>query len=98
MNWDYEASMWSVKSGDCLSMLTGHSEIVNCFDISPRGSQIATGSSDNTIRLWSTETKECCRVLTGHYHPIVGVAYSPGSDVQQWHHSAIVATEILDTS
>jgi WD40 repeat protein len=35
---------------------------------------IASGSSDNTVRLWATETGECRAVLSGHTSRIWNVA------------------------
>jgi WD40 repeat protein len=50
---------------------------VDVLSFSPRGDQIATGSSDNTIRLWNAETGVCTHTYTGHTSNVYDVAYSP---------------------
>ena len=41
------------------------------------GKTIASGGSDNTIKLWDVETKQNIATLTGHEDIIFSVAFSP---------------------
>ena len=56
--------------------LEGHSNGVLSVAFSPDGKTIASGSSDNTIKLWNLEGKEL-RTLTGHSNWVWSVAFSP---------------------
>ncbi|MFB2804324.1 hypothetical protein [Microcystis sp. BLCC-F209] len=46
--------------------LDGHNGSVNSVSFSPDGKTLATGSSDNTIKLWDVETGKEIRTLSGH--------------------------------
>ncbi|KAF9346580.1 hypothetical protein BGX34_003797 [Mortierella sp. NVP85] len=43
--------LWDIESGSRRT-LTGHSGVVKCVVYSPSGNQIASGSTDNVVRLW----------------------------------------------
>jgi WD40 repeat protein len=45
--------------------------------ISPDGAWLATGSTDNTIRIWDTATGAHRTTLTGHTDLVTAVAISP---------------------
>jgi WD40 repeat protein len=44
--------------------------MAECIAYSPQGTQIASASNDETVRLWDTATGECLHVLTGHSEPV----------------------------
>ena len=44
--------LWDVATGQHKENLTGHTGNVNSVAFSPDGQTLASGSSDNTIRLW----------------------------------------------
>ncbi|KAL7747329.1 hypothetical protein RI367_007383 [Sorochytrium milnesiophthora] len=53
----------------------GHRANVKCVDfVGEQGAYIASGSSDNTVRLWETESGQCVDVLRGHTSRIWSVA------------------------
>ncbi|KAG8714967.1 hypothetical protein FRC09_017063 [Ceratobasidium sp. 395] len=58
--------------------LPGHTGAVYSVVYSPDGVYIASGSSDNTIRIWDAHTgKPVGQLLTGHTSSVTSVAYSP---------------------
>ena len=56
---------------------TGHTKRVNSVVFSPDGNTIASGSSDNTVRLWDAKTGTLKDILTGHTLGFNSVAFSP---------------------
>ena len=52
---------------------------VQSVSFSPDGTTIASGGSDNTIRLWDAETGAPKRTLTGHTSWVDSVSFSPDS-------------------
>jgi WD40 repeat protein/predicted Ser/Thr protein kinase len=61
-----------------LMTLKGHSGDVSSVAFSPEGDQIASGSTDNTIKLWDAATGQEVLTLKGHSHEVYDVAFSPG--------------------
>ncbi|MEO0431304.1 MAG: hypothetical protein AAF151_06375, partial [Cyanobacteria bacterium J06656_5] len=49
--------------GDCLATLNGHENLVWSVAFSPDGQTLASGSSDNTIRIWDVATGDCLQVI-----------------------------------
>ncbi|KZP10837.1 WD40 repeat-like protein [Athelia psychrophila] len=61
-----------------LKTLEGHKDTVRAVAYSPDGSHIASGSSDETIRIWDAETGEAVgEPLRGHSSHILAIVYSP---------------------
>jgi WD40 repeat protein len=48
-----------------------------CISFSPDGRVLATGHTDNTIKLWDAATGRELRAFHGHRHVVDGVAFSP---------------------
>src|ERR1700755_2534440 len=61
----------------CLHTLEGHSSSVKSVVFSPDGSRVASGSSDNTVRVWDVQTGECQHTLEGHSSWVNSVVFSP---------------------
>ncbi|HBB94070.1 MAG TPA: hypothetical protein DC054_01650 [Blastocatellia bacterium] len=64
-----------------LVLQTGHSLGVNCLAFGPDGKWLASGGSDNSIKIWQVATGRELRALTGHPAPIKSLATSPDG---QW--------------
>jgi len=56
--------------------LRGHTDRIWTASFSPDGTLLATGSSDNTVRVWTLGTNSATR-LGGHHARVVAVAFSP---------------------
>jgi WD40 repeat protein len=50
--------IWDVVTVEEPEMLNGHSDWVNSVAFSPDGTQIISGSDDNTVWLWDATTGE----------------------------------------
>ena len=70
--WIYNAQTWEE-----LDLLTEHTTLVRSVAFSPDGNTIASGSSDDTIRLWNAHTGNHIRTLSGHTGSVYSVAFSP---------------------
>lgn len=58
--------------------LKGHREAITRISWSPDGSKIASGATDNSIRIWDAQTGACLRVIEeAHCNWIWSVAWSP---------------------
>jgi WD40 repeat protein len=60
-----------------LGLLEGHTDEISSTALSPDGSMLASGSSDNTIRFWNMGFRVPGRVLPGHAGGVTGVTWSP---------------------
>jgi WD40 repeat protein len=57
--------------------LRGHSDNINSVAWNSDGRRLATGSSDNTVRVWDAETGKVLLTLRGHDESVRSVAWSP---------------------
>ncbi|ODH02144.1 ribosome assembly protein 4 [Nostoc sp. KVJ20] len=60
-----------------VNTLEGHSDVVISVAYSPNGQQLASASSDKTIKIWDVSSGQLLKTLTGHSEQIIRVAYSP---------------------
>ena len=74
---DFGAYLWSVKEGTLQRQFHGHNRGVTGAAFSPDGTQVLTGSYDQTAKLWSAGNGAWLRTLTGHSRPVTSVAFSP---------------------
>jgi WD40 repeat protein/serine/threonine protein kinase len=64
-------------TGQLLTTLHGHNDVVTSIAFSPDGKHVATSSLDKTIRIWDTAGGTTQRTLSGHTMWVFAVAYSP---------------------
>ncbi|WP_289942129.1 AAA family ATPase [Streptomyces sp. S.PNR 29] len=57
--------------------LTGHSGPVNAIVFRPGGRQVATASSDRTVRIWDVGRRREVATLRGHAGIVLAIAFSP---------------------
>ena len=57
--------------------LVGHAGWVNCVAFSPDGQRVASGSTDQTVKIWDSATGKELLALKGHAHTVSSVAFSP---------------------
>lgn len=60
-------------------VLRGHSDIVTSVFWSPDGTQLVSGSRDNTARIWTVANQQNTATYTGHSAPVSSVVWSPGT-------------------
>ena len=66
-----------INSGQCLKTLPGLTGWVDSISFSPDGQTLASGGTDQTIRLWDVATGTLIRQLVGHNGAVFGVDFSP---------------------
>ena len=69
------------SSATCVATLKGHSSGVLSVSFHPTAPLLATGSSDNTVRLWllscDNSSATCVATLEGHSESVCSVAFHP---------------------
>ena len=59
--------VWDAESGQCLTVLEGHTDDVRSVCWSTDGSnRICSGSDDKTMRIWDAESGQCLTEDHGH--------------------------------
>lgn len=67
----------SPPNGPLLSTLIGHDDSVNAVAVTPDGTRVISGSSDNTVKVWNLNTGAEIRTLIGHSASVNAVAVTP---------------------
>ncbi|KAI8901623.1 quinon protein alcohol dehydrogenase-like superfamily [Globomyces pollinis-pini] len=63
--------MWSVPSGQCMNVFTGHADAATCGQFTPNGKSIVTGCADGSIVVWDPKTGAAMHKWTaadGRFH------------------------------
>jgi WD40 repeat protein len=73
--------IWSAITGECISVLEGHTNCVRSVDYSYDGKYIVSGSDDNTLLVWdadrtSSKYGKCIYELRGHMGRVKSVSFS----------------------
>ncbi|XP_053672587.1 ribosome biogenesis protein BOP1 homolog isoform X2 [Anopheles nili] len=59
---------------------TGHTDMIRCMSVEPKGEYLVTGSDDKTVKIWEISTARCIRTIpTGDI--IRSVAWCPNSKI-----------------
>jgi WD40 repeat protein len=69
--------IWDVSTGIEVQTLIGHTDIVDRVTFSPNGNQLASGSSDGTVRLWDTSPGGAVHRPATDAVPFTCLAFSP---------------------
>ncbi|KAI0073695.1 WD40 repeat-like protein [Panus rudis PR-1116 ss-1] len=76
------ASIWDAKTGEAVSQLHGHMNVIWCAAFSPDGNRVVTGGEDSTTRIWDSKTGDALVIIREHTNPVWAVEFSPdGQDV-----------------
>ncbi|HXT62366.1 MAG TPA: caspase family protein [Pyrinomonadaceae bacterium] len=68
---------WDATTGAEAGAIKGHGKGITSVVFSRDGKRLATGSTDNTIKIWDMSSKSDLRTLTGHTSNIESMDFSP---------------------
>jgi len=68
---------FSLPTKPTVTKLSGHTRDVNSVSWSPSGTQIVSGSNDDTLRIWDVASGTELKTLSGHEDTIYSVSWSP---------------------
>lgn len=74
----YSIFVWSLKTGDLVDILTGHTGPVSCLAFSTIKDVLVSGSWDKTVKTWELYSKKGHSENLEHNSEIVSVDLSPG--------------------
>jgi WD40 repeat protein/serine/threonine protein kinase len=73
---DHSLRLWSTKTGECIKMLRGHTNLVTSICFSVNGREVVSGSDDRSVRIWDLNSGKNLLILKGHLESVSSVAYS----------------------
>ena len=73
--------LWDVASGSEVGALKGHGKGVTQVAFSRDGRLLASGSTDNTIKIWDVAARRELRTLSGHIANVDSIDFSPDSSL-----------------
>lgn len=69
-------SVFYAQENPVLVVSSGHHQSLNCVDISPDGKFVASGGTDNLVKLYDMRMQQELNTFTGHSYAIVSVEFS----------------------
>jgi F-box/WD-40 domain protein MET30 len=72
-SWDRTVRIWNAESGQCVSILRGHTRGVRCLQFD--SVKLITGGMDAKIKLWNWKTGKCLRTLEGHRDSVISLCF-----------------------
>jgi WD40 repeat protein len=69
--------IWDTISGRVLHSIAADHAFISCIAFSADGKVLATGSSDDTVKLWDSVSGRLLSVLTGHRARVRAIDFSP---------------------
>jgi eukaryotic-like serine/threonine-protein kinase len=78
--WHHTIRLIDFETGQTVTVLRGHTAMVWTAVFSPDGSYLASGSSDQTIRLWDVASHAPRDRMVGHESEIWSLAFSPSGE------------------
>jgi WD40 repeat protein len=71
--------LWSLSSGEQLSLVQAHSSSISCLAVTRDGSSFVSGSKDHSLKLWRFDAlQQPVLHFIGHTDPVSACALSPG--------------------
>jgi WD40 repeat protein len=78
---DNTANLWETQSGNLLTKLVGHTNIVTRVAFSQNGELVITGSENGSAYLWNAANGQLLMVLRGHQEQVNCVAVAPNEAI-----------------
>jgi WD40 repeat protein len=78
--WDGTPRSDGEKLGDDVVTLRGHTDSVNVVAFRPRTNELATASTDGTVKFWGTQTWRERRTMRPNFKKVTALAFSPLGD------------------
>jgi WD40 repeat protein len=77
-SWDGSLQLWNLESGAQIGEDSRDEgkKAVYTIALSPTSGTVASGSTDETVRLWDVETRKVIAKLTGHTTAVLSVCWS----------------------
>lgn len=75
---DRTIRIWDLGKKECVKMLQGHNNAVQCLRVSPGTSdkpRLVTSGDDNTVRIWHAVTGQLLRTIFGHMEGVWGLSF-----------------------
>ena len=73
----YIIYIWSLKTGDLIDNLTGHSSPISTIKFSNISDMLVSGSWDNTVKIWELYSKKGIGETLSHNSKIISIDISP---------------------
>ena len=72
--------LWDIQTGEQLTTLNGHLDVVHDIAFSPDTTMLASSSSDKTVLIWDVQSGEILRRLVGHTDAVSRLVFSPDGE------------------